>query len=50
MRLANGHEFLGFRAGRARAGWALQAGQALRVQFTPFDLSTARILEEQTTI
>ena len=45
VELANGHQLLGFLAGRARRSHdALAAGVKVNLNLTPFDLSTGRIL------
>ncbi len=44
VELANGHRLLGFTVGRATAGLRLACGERVRLQLTPFDLSSGRIL------
>jgi translation initiation factor IF-1 len=45
VELANGHRLLGFVAGRKGKNDArLAAGDRVKLQLTPFDLSTGRIL------
>jgi translation initiation factor IF-1 len=46
--LANGHRLTAFVAGRAKKNFAgLKAGDRVKLQLTPYDLSTGRILIEQ---
>ena len=44
--LSNGHQLLGFVAGKARAAFAGEPGQKVTLQLSPFDLSQGRILVE----
>ena len=45
VELANGHRLLGFTAGRkGKKDARLAAGDRVKLQLTPFDLSTGRIL------
>ena len=45
--LANGHRLTAFVAGRERRMFAgLQAGELVKLQLTPYDLSVGRILVE----
>ena len=47
VELANGHRLLAFVAGRARHNFAgLVAGDKVKMQLTPYDLSQGRILVE----
>ena len=47
VELANGHRLLAFVAGRARQNFAgLAAGDKVKLQLTPYDLSQGRILIE----
>lgn len=47
VQLDNGHRLLGFVAGRAaRTVKRVARGQKVRLQLTPYDLSTGRILVE----
>ena len=47
VELANGHRLLAFVAGRARLNFAgLAAGDKVKLQLTPYDLSQGRILVE----
>ena len=49
VKLANGHRLVGFVAGKARltsAGFA--PGERVKLQLTPYDLSSGRILIEKT--
>ena len=46
--LANGHRLTAFVAGRAKKNFAgLQAGDKVKLQLTPYDLSVGRILIEK---
>jgi translation initiation factor IF-1 len=46
VELANGHRLLGFAAGRTQADFAgLKPGDKVKLQLTPFDLSTGRLLK-----
>ncbi len=46
--LANGHRLTAFVAGRAKKNFAgLKAGDRVKLQLTPCDLSAGRILVEQ---
>ena len=45
VELANGHRLLAFVAGRARLEFSgLSPGEKVKLQLTPFDLSSGRIL------
>jgi translation initiation factor IF-1 len=47
VELANGHRLLAFVAGRAKQTFAgLAAGDKVKLQLTPYDLTTGRILVE----
>jgi translation initiation factor IF-1 len=47
VELANGHRLLGFVAGRAGKTRVRQVpGEKVKLQLTPFDLSTGRIIVE----
>ena len=47
VELANGHRLLAFVAGRAKQTFAgLAPGDKVKLQLTPYDLSTGRILVE----
>ncbi|MGA3285359.1 MAG: translation initiation factor IF-1 [Verrucomicrobiota bacterium] len=49
--LANGHRLTAFVAGRAKKSFAgLKAGDRMKLQLTPYDLSAGRILIEPKTI
>ena len=51
VELANGHRLLAFVAGRAKKTFAgLAAGDKVKLQLTPYDLATGRILVETKTI
>jgi translation initiation factor IF-1 len=46
VELANGHRLLGFATGRMNEEIAgLKPGDKVKLQLTPFDLSTGRLLE-----
>ena len=46
VELANGHRLLGFALGRTNKDFAgLKPGNVVKLQLTPFDLSTGRLLE-----
>jgi translation initiation factor IF-1 len=45
VELANGHRLTGFVAGRAKRNFAgLKVGDKVRLQLTPYDLTTGRIV------
>ena len=51
VELANGHRLLAFVAGRAKRTFAgLAPGDRVKLQLTPYDLSTGRIQVERETI
>ena len=51
VELANGHRLTAFVAGRLKRGIAgLKAGDKVKLQLTPYDLSAGRILIETKTI
>ena len=51
VELANGHRLLAFVAGKARASFAgLALGEKVRMELSPYDLSTGRIIVERQTI
>ena len=51
VELANGHRLLGFVAGRAKKTFAgLVAGDKVKLQLTPYDLTTGRVLVGTKTI
>jgi translation initiation factor IF-1 len=46
VELANGHRLLGFAAGRTNKDFTgLKPGDKVKLQLTPFDLSTGRLLK-----
>lgn len=49
-RLSNGHVLLAFEAGRVKRKQRYAPGDKLKLQLTPYDLSTGRILAETETI
>lgn len=50
VELANGHRLLGFAPGRTRENFSgLKPGDEVKLQLTPFDLSTGRLLVEKET-
>ena len=51
VELANGHRLLAFASGRTQQEFTgVKPGDRVRLQLTPFDLSTGRLLVEQKTI
>ena len=51
VELANGHRLTAFVSGRAKRDLAgLQSGDKVKLQLTPYDLSSGRILTETKTI
>jgi translation initiation factor IF-1 len=51
VELENGHRLTAFVAGRAKKNFAgLNAGDTVKLQLTPYDLSIGRILVETKTI
>lgn len=49
VELVNGHRLLAFAAGRTDKDFAgLKPGDQVKLQLTPFDLSTGRVLEKKT--
>jgi translation initiation factor IF-1 len=51
VELSNGHRLTAFVAGRAKRTFAgLKAGDKVKLQLTPYDLSAGRILMETTAI
>ena len=51
VELANGHRLTAFVPGRAKRDLAgIQSGDKVRLQLTPYDLSSGRILTETKTI
>ena len=51
VELANGHRLTAFVPGRAKRNSAgLQSGDKVKLQLTPYDLSSGRILTETKTI
>ena len=49
VELSNGHRLLGFAVGQANKDFAgLKPGDKVKLQLTPFDLSTGRVLEKKT--
>lgn len=51
VELANGHRLLGFAPGRTRENFSgVQPGDKVKLQLTPFDLSTGRLLAVKETI
>ena len=45
VELPNGHKVRAFIAGRAKERFAVNAGEKVRLQMSPYDLSEGRILE-----
>jgi translation initiation factor IF-1 len=51
VELPNGHRLTGFVAGRAKKNFAgLNAGDKVKLQLAPYDLSVGRVLVETKTI
>jgi translation initiation factor IF-1 len=51
VQLANGHRLLAFATGRTKQEFSgLKPGDRVKLQLTPFDLSTGRLLTEKKTI
>jgi len=51
VELANGHRLLAFAAGRTEQEFSgVKPGDKVKLQLTPFDLSTGRLLVEKKTI
>jgi translation initiation factor IF-1 len=51
VELANGHRLLAYVAGKARARFAgLARGDKVRLELSPYDLSSGRIIVEKETI
>jgi translation initiation factor IF-1 len=51
VELSNGHRLLGFAVGRTKDDFAgIKPGDKVKLQLTPFDLSTGRLLVEKKTI
>ena len=51
VELANGYRLLAFVPGRARSGFAgLSPGDKVRLELSPYDLSSGRIIVETQTI
>jgi len=46
VELSNGHKVLAYATGRAKETFAAQAGDRLKLQLSPFDLSQGRIVVE----
>ena len=50
VELANGHRLLAFAAGRTKKEFAgVMPGETVKLQLTPFDLSTGRLLAAKKT-
>jgi translation initiation factor IF-1 len=48
VELANGHQLLGFAVGRTKMNFTgVKPGDKVKLQLTPFDLSTGRLLVEK---
>lgn len=51
VELANGHRLLGFTTSRTEKDFAgVKPGDTVKLQLTPFDLSTGRLVVEKKTI
>ena len=44
VKLANGHQVLGFVTGRAKESFAAKAGDRVKLRMSPYDLSEGRII------
>ena len=50
VELANGHRLLAYATGKSRASFAAAAGDKVRLELSPYDLSEGRILVKTTGI
>ena len=51
VELSNGHKLLGFTTGRTEKDFAgVKSGDTVKLQLTPFDLSTGRLVMDKKTI
>ena len=51
VELSNGHKLLGFTTGRTETDFAgVKSGDTVKLQLTPFDLSTGRLVMDKKTI
>jgi len=51
VELANGHRLLAFASARMKKSFSgLKPGDTVKLQLTPFDMSTGRLLSEEKTI
>ncbi len=46
VELSNGHKVLAYAIGKAKESFAAQAGDKVRLQMSPYDLSEGRIIVE----
>ena len=46
VELSNGHKVLAYATGRAKESFAANAGEKVRLQMSPYDLSEGRIIVE----
>ena len=46
VELSNGHKVLAYATGKAKENFAAQAGDKVKLQLSPFDLSQGRIIVE----
>ena len=46
VELSNGHKVLAYATGKAKESFAAQAGDRVRLQMSPYDLSEGRIIVE----
>jgi translation initiation factor IF-1 len=49
VELANGHRLLAYATGKARANFAAVAGDKVKLELSPYDLSEGRIIVEKQT-
>ena len=48
VELSNGHQVLAYATGKARESFAAKAGDRVKLQMSPYDLSEGRIIVETT--
>lgn len=46
VELSNGHKVLAYATGKAKESFAAKAGDKVKLQMSPYDLSEGRILEK----
>ena len=47
VELSNGHKVLAYATGKAKADFAAKAGDRVKLQMSPYDLSEGRIIVEK---